>query len=116
MLRPGTLSVQHLLFLIGATPFASLLIGCICLIHEPLAPGDRVVGNLLVATVWQNALAAAELTLNSPLCRYYEPLAQVAGSVEEVLAGPPLRKLLFMTEPHLVDNHLKPHWEVGAWE
>ncbi|GAB4817962.1 hypothetical protein N2152v2_005008 [Parachlorella kessleri] len=43
--------------------------------------------------------------------RYYEPLAQVVPSVDDVLQGPPLRKLLFMTQPHVVDTHLKPHWE-----
>lgn len=37
----------------------------------------------------------------------------MAESVEHVVAGPPLRKLLFMTEPHVVDRHLKPHWEVS---
>lgn len=42
--------------------------------------------------------------------RYYEPLARVAGSLEEVLCGPPLRKLLFMTHPRVVDGQLKPHW------
>lgn len=41
--------------------------------------------------------------------RYYEPLAAVAP-LEEVLAGPPLRKLLFMTHPEAVEGHLKPHW------
>jgi hypothetical protein len=31
-------------------------------------------------------------------------------SVDDVLAGPPLRKLLFMTRPEVVDSQLKPHW------
>lgn len=31
-------------------------------------------------------------------------------SLEDVLAGPPLRKLLFMTQPHVVDGKLKTHW------
>lgn len=43
------------------------------------------------------------------LRRYYEPLAAVA-TLEEVLRGPALRKLLFMTRPEVVDGHLKPHW------
>lgn len=41
--------------------------------------------------------------------RYYEPLASVS-SLDEVLQGPALRKLLFMTRPEVVDSHLKPHW------
>jgi hypothetical protein len=30
-----------------------------------------------------------------------------------VLAGPPLRKLLFMTDPEQVEAHLKPHWQAA---
>ncbi|KAL4419005.1 hypothetical protein ABPG77_000870 [Micractinium sp. CCAP 211/92] len=44
--------------------------------------------------------------------RYYEPLAAVLP-LEEVLAGPPLRKLLFMTDPDAVEGHLKPHWSAA---
>ncbi|PSC68822.1 Haloacid dehalogenase-like hydrolase family isoform 2 [Micractinium conductrix] len=44
--------------------------------------------------------------------RYYEPLAAVTP-LAEVLAGPPLRKLLFMTSPAKVEGHLKPHWEAA---
>lgn len=33
--------------------------------------------------------------------------------LEEVLAGPPLRKLLFMTNPDAVEGHLKPHWSAA---
>lgn len=44
--------------------------------------------------------------------RYYEPLAQVT-SIEQVLAGPALRKLLFMTSAEAVDNHLAPHWRAA---
>lgn len=47
-----------------------------------------------------------------PCCRYYEPLAAVAP-LEQVLAGPPLRKLLFMTHPEAVEDHLKPHWSAA---
>jgi hypothetical protein len=47
-----------------------------------------------------------------PSRRYYEPLAAVA-TIEEVLAGPALRKLLFMTRPELVEGHLKPHWSAA---
>ena len=62
------------------------------------------------------AFSAAHAQHNLALhlgCRYYEPLAQVVPCVDDVLSGPPLRKLLFMTQPHVVDSHLKPHWEVG---
>ncbi|KAK9806969.1 hypothetical protein WJX72_008996 [[Myrmecia] bisecta] len=43
--------------------------------------------------------------------RYYEPLSRVAGSLEELLAGPPVKKLLFMTSPERVESLLKPHWK-----
>lgn len=43
---------------------------------------------------------------------YYEPLAEVLPSVEAVLAGPPVMKLLFMTHPNIVDSKLKPDWQV----
>lgn len=33
--------------------------------------------------------------------------------LEQVLAGPPLRKLLFMTHPEAVEDHLKPHWSAA---
>ena len=45
---------------------------------------------------------------------YYEPLAQVMPSVDAILAGPPVMKLLFMTDPKIVDAKLKPDWQVGA--
>lgn len=45
---------------------------------------------------------------------YYEPLAQVCPSVEAILAGPPVKKMLFMTDPARVDQELRPHWEVGC--
>ncbi|BDA50944.1 probable endoribonuclease YbeY at N-terminal half [Coccomyxa sp. Obi] len=41
---------------------------------------------------------------------YYEPLARVASSVEEILEGPPAKKLLFMTDSSIVDGQLRPHW------
>lgn len=41
---------------------------------------------------------------------YYEPLAQEAASLEALLAGPAVRKLLFMAAPELVEGLLKPHW------
>ena len=45
--------------------------------------------------------------------RYYEPLARIASSLEEIVQGPPMKKLLFMTDSAAIDNELKPHWEVG---
>ncbi len=43
---------------------------------------------------------------------YYEPLARVAQSLEEIVQGPPVKKLLFMTDPRIVDAQLKPDWGV----
>jgi len=43
---------------------------------------------------------------------YYEPLAQVMTSVDAILDGPPVMKLLFMTDPKIVDTKLKPDWQV----
>lgn len=43
-------------------------------------------------------------------CRYYEPLAAELSSVEQLLSGPAVRKLLFMTQPELVEGLVKPHW------
>ena len=45
--------------------------------------------------------------------RYYEPLARIAPSLEEILQGPPVKKLLFMTDPAIIDDHLKSLWEVS---
>lgn len=42
--------------------------------------------------------------------RYYEPLAQECSSIQELLQGPAVRKLLFMTNPERIDGLLKPHW------
>jgi hydroxymethylpyrimidine pyrophosphatase-like HAD family hydrolase len=42
--------------------------------------------------------------------RYYEPLASVAPDIDAILAGPPVRKLLFMAPPEGVELDLKPHW------
>lgn len=43
--------------------------------------------------------------------RYFEPLATVLPSAEELLQQT-VRKLLFMTDPARVDAELKPFWEV----
>lgn len=45
---------------------------------------------------------------------YYEPLARVMPSVNAILDGPPVMKLLFMTDPKVVDAKLKPDWQVAA--
>jgi hypothetical protein len=45
---------------------------------------------------------------------YYEPLAQVMPSVDAILNGPPVMKLLFMTDPKVVDAKLKPDWQVAT--
>ena len=42
---------------------------------------------------------------------YYEPLARVM-SMDAILQGPPVMKLLFMTDPSIVDTKLKPDWQV----
>ena len=36
----------------------------------------------------------------------------VPPTLEALLAGPPVKKLLFMTDPSVVDSQLKPHWQV----
>ena len=43
--------------------------------------------------------------------RYYEPLARIASSLDEIVQGPPLKKLLFMTDPAVIDTQLKPLWQ-----
>lgn len=44
------------------------------------------------------------------LLRYYEPLAHQHSSLDYLLSGPAVRKLLFMADPSVVDGLLKPHW------
>lgn len=46
--------------------------------------------------------------------RYYEPLSAVLPSLADIEAGPPVKKLLFMTDPSVVDGKLKPHWRVRS--
>ncbi|KAL6759257.1 HAD-like domain-containing protein [Haematococcus lacustris] len=41
---------------------------------------------------------------------YYEPLASVAPSLGQLQAGRPVRKLLLMTSPQVVQEQLAPHW------
>lgn len=45
--------------------------------------------------------------------RYHEPRAAVLPSAEAIARGHAVHKLLFMTEPEIVDTKLKPDWEVG---
>lgn len=42
--------------------------------------------------------------------RYYEPLSEVMP-LEELLAGPAVKKLLYMTEPQEIDDVVKPRME-----
>ncbi len=35
------------------------------------------------------------------------------GTLEDILAGPPVKKLLFMTSPSIVNGRLKPDWAVS---
>mmetsp|Transcript_27098 Transcript_27098/g.73240 ORF Transcript_27098/g.73240 Transcript_27098/m.73240 type:complete len:273 (+) Transcript_27098:348-1166(+) len=41
---------------------------------------------------------------------YHEPLATVLPSLEALLEGPPVRKLLFMSTPQNVTSTLTPYW------
>ncbi len=50
-------------------------------------------------------------TLQELHARYYEPLAAVKPSADALLEDT-VRKLLFMTDPALVDGEIKPFWEV----
>ena len=42
--------------------------------------------------------------------RYYEPLARVAPGIDALLAGPPVRKLLFMADEARVAREVAPFW------
>ena len=83
-------------------------------LHVHLALNPSFITQLVLPDLRpsQQTTTCAHLRPHTCVCRYYEPLARVASSVEEVVSGPPLRKLLFMTSPHVVDRHLRPHWEV----
>lgn len=59
------------------------------------------------ALAWVSMLAVAQ-ELHQ---RYYEPLARIAGSLDEIVQGPPMKKLLFMTDPAVIDTQLKPLWQ-----
>ena len=45
--------------------------------------------------------------------RYYEPLAAVQDSLEAILSGPPVKKLLFMTDPAVIQSQIIPYWQVS---
>lgn len=45
--------------------------------------------------------------------RYFEPLPEVFPSLNALSRGPPVKKLLFMTNPDFVRTHLQPHWQVA---
>lgn len=44
--------------------------------------------------------------------RYYEPLADIVD-LEAILQGPPVRKILFMTDARVVQQELKPHFDAA---
>ena len=62
---------------------------------------------LKCTAAWVSMLAVAQ-ELHQ---RYYEPLARIAGSLDEIVQGPPMKKLLFMTDPAVIDTQLKPLWQ-----
>jgi hydroxymethylpyrimidine pyrophosphatase-like HAD family hydrolase len=43
--------------------------------------------------------------------QYYEPRASVAASLDALLRGPRVKKILFMATPDTVEKHLMPHWQ-----
>lgn len=45
--------------------------------------------------------------------RYYEPLCQELSSLDKLLAGPPVKKLLFMTDAQAIATQHEPHWKVA---
>ena len=97
-----------------------------------LAAGELIGGGVLSPSVVCAAFEYA-LATSTPICgflgdtcvtigsmtpeilelheRFYEPLATVAPSVEHIVQGPPMRKLLFMTNSHVVSDVLKPYWD-----
>ena len=44
--------------------------------------------------------------------RYYEPLCREVDSLEVLLRGPPVKKLLFMTEAESIAQQHQPFWKV----
>mmetsp|Transcript_20617 Transcript_20617/g.62091 ORF Transcript_20617/g.62091 Transcript_20617/m.62091 type:complete len:408 (+) Transcript_20617:193-1416(+) len=43
--------------------------------------------------------------------RYFEPLSDVVPSLAELEAGPPVKKMLFMTDPSVISGKVAPHWQ-----
>jgi Cof subfamily protein (haloacid dehalogenase superfamily) len=43
--------------------------------------------------------------------RYYEPLATIQPSVEQILSGPKIRKLLLMADSSTISNEIRPELE-----
>ena len=43
--------------------------------------------------------------------RYYEPYAEVQPSLDAILRGPPVKKLLFMTDADVISSRVIPHWQ-----
>ena len=41
----------------------------------------------------------------------FPPPIKVMPSLAALLDGPPVKKILFMSSPQVVDEVLKPHWE-----
>lgn len=63
----------------------------------------------MLSVVWLTSAVHVCLCHAAP-CRYYEPLAAELAGVEQLLAGPAVRKLLFMSQPELVAGLVEPHW------
>lgn len=61
--------------------------------------------------------ACATLKMHTELqelhSRYFEPLPEVLPSLAALSRGPPVKKLLFMTNPDFVHTHLQPHWQAA---
>ena len=45
--------------------------------------------------------------------RYYEPLCREVQSLDELLQGPPIKKLLFMTDAGKISSEHEPYWTVS---
>ena len=45
--------------------------------------------------------------------RYYEPLCREVDSLDVLLQGPPVKKLLFMTEAESIAQQHQPFWKVS---
>ena len=43
--------------------------------------------------------------------RYYEPLAKEMVSLERILEGAPIKKIILLSDPDSIKNEILPHWE-----